>query len=516
MQTTAYDHTPYESKALLQTLPEHLAGEAMLFGMDVPDARTARVLELGCGEGANLLTLAASHPDARFVGIDLSLRQITQARDDREKLGLTNVELFHGSIADVDESFGEFDFILCHGVYSWVPDDVRGHIRRVIKERLAPNGLAYLSYNVLPGWSMRATMRDMMMYHARQYETPQDQVAQARALGKFLQEALAHSPDWDWAVLIRAEMERLGKLPDWYVFHDNLAPNNHPHWFWEVARDVHEAGLKYVGDTSIRTMIVEHFQPEVVAALEAARDDQVRLEQYMDFIRCRGFRQSILCHADRDVDRAITAERLRGLRFFPQYAPKGEQVRVDDDSDVTFQIYEGAAVTTSNRGMKAVMMAMLDAMPRLLSLDELADVCASYNQAMTPDELAGNVITMIGRDALLPRSGFPPSGTVGPRPKAFGPARLAVQKGLSLLPNRLHMMIKSNPVDRVVVRLCDGTRDRDALHAGLVASVASGELQVVNNAGERWEADALAPKLWDELDQSLVGLAKLALLDPSR
>jgi methyltransferase-like protein len=514
MKTTEYDLTPYDSKVLPQTLPEHLAGQARLFGLKVPDTRTMRVLELGCGEASNLLALACTHPDAQFVGVDLSLRQITQAREDRDKLGLTNVELFHGSIADINDSIGTFDFILCHGVYSWVPGEVRDHIRRVIRTRLRPDGLAYVSYNVLPGWAIRSTMRDMMLYHARQYEQPQDQVAQARALGNFLADALSATPDWEWTVAVKSEMARLGKLPDWYLFHDNLAENNHPHWFWEVARDFLADDLRYLGDTSIRTMIVEHFSPDIVAALADARDDQVRLEQYLDFLRCRGFRQSIFCHANREIDRHITAERLAGLRFVPSYEPQGEAVTVNDDSAATFKIFEGATITTSDRGMKAVLMAMLEQAPNALSLTELKDICRQYHTELSEDELAANVITMISRDALLARTWAPPTGTVAERPRVFGPARIAVQKGGSYLPNRRHVLVQCGPIDRVVIRLADGTRDHDALHAGLVGAVASGELQVTDGAGNLWTADAIAPKLRAELAASLNALAKLALLEP--
>src|SRR5690606_25508201 len=144
---TSYDEIPYQSTAFHYTHPDRLAGVATLFGMSPPPVATCRVLELGCAEGGNLIPMALGLPEGRFVGIDLSPRQIDDGRKVVAELGLSNIDLRPLSILDVDESLGTFDYIICHGVYSWVPEPVREAILRIMDRNLAPEGVGYISYN---------------------------------------------------------------------------------------------------------------------------------------------------------------------------------------------------------------------------------------------------------------------------------------------------------------------------------------------------------------------------------
>ena len=134
---------PYGASARPSTHPDRLATIATLFGATPPPVAEASVLELGCARGGNLIPMAVAAPDAHFVGIDLSGRQVDDAREVASKLNLTNIDLRHASILDVDASYGEFDYIICHGVYAWVPrESLRGHHGRdrgtLTRQRRAP------------------------------------------------------------------------------------------------------------------------------------------------------------------------------------------------------------------------------------------------------------------------------------------------------------------------------------------------------------------------------------------
>ncbi|MBN9521961.1 class I SAM-dependent methyltransferase [bacterium] len=185
-ESNSYDEVPYESHPYAQTHPSRLAVVARLFGLDPPPVETARVLELGAAAGGNLVPVAEAFPRARCVGIDLSARQVADGDAFIKQLGLTNVELRHASITDVDDAYGTFDYVICHGVFSWVPTAVRDAILDVCAKRLAPNGVAYVSYNTYPGWHMRGMIRDMMRYHAMRFPDAKTRVGQARALLDFL------------------------------------------------------------------------------------------------------------------------------------------------------------------------------------------------------------------------------------------------------------------------------------------------------------------------------------------
>ena len=116
-----------------------------MFGLNPPPIKTARVLELGCASGGNIAPMAESFPNAEFIGVDQSSRQIDEGLRFARAAGLTNLSLRHASIADVDESYGAFDYIVCHGVFSWVPTAVREKILEVCSRHLTRDGIAYVS-----------------------------------------------------------------------------------------------------------------------------------------------------------------------------------------------------------------------------------------------------------------------------------------------------------------------------------------------------------------------------------
>ena len=167
-----YDALPYVSVPYHQTQPARLAGIARLFGMDAPDASRASVLELGCASGGNIVPLAARFPEARFVGVDLSARQVADGQARIAALGLTNIEIVQGDIATVDLSSRRFDYVICHGVYSWVPPEVQEAMFRIMAKTLAGNGIAYVSYNTYPGWHLRTVVRDICLRHAGSARAP--------------------------------------------------------------------------------------------------------------------------------------------------------------------------------------------------------------------------------------------------------------------------------------------------------------------------------------------------------
>ncbi len=117
---STYDALPYEDYAHPEATPAHLAAVAWMFGHPAAPPARARVLEIGCATGGHLLPLAEAFPEAQFVVVDPSAAQIAQAEAHRDALGLGNVSLLARSFTDLDDSLGRFDYVLCHGVWSWV------------------------------------------------------------------------------------------------------------------------------------------------------------------------------------------------------------------------------------------------------------------------------------------------------------------------------------------------------------------------------------------------------------
>jgi SAM-dependent methyltransferase len=292
----SYDEAPYVSHPFPQSAPEHLEGIATLFGLKPAPPANARVLELGCASGGNIIPFALRHPGAQVVGLDLSAVQIAQGTERVRQLGVSNLELRQMNIEDADASLGSFDYIIAHGVYSWVPDAVRPAILRVCREHLAPGGIAYVSYNTYPGWKAREIVRDAMLFRAGARATPEEKLAYGRGMMDFLAQM---SPEG--SVLRRALDEVLPAIqaagPS-YLLHDFLEACNQPVYFRDFVTAARSQGLDYFADAEPQTMFVSNHGPQVAEPLlKEAGNDQVLMEQYLDFLTNRSFRQSLLIHA---------------------------------------------------------------------------------------------------------------------------------------------------------------------------------------------------------------------------
>ena len=255
------------------------------------------MLELGCSMGGNLIVMAQDHPDSRFLGIDASSRQIADGWKTVDALGLKNIQLRHLDILDVGEDIGEFDYIISHGVYSWVPARVQNKMLEICQRHLAPNGVAYISYNTLPGWHIRGVIRDMMFYRGMQFADPQTALAQAKALVEFVAQS-SKGADTPYQRMLQSELKHLGQMEDYYLHHEHLEENNQPLYFHEFARRLAVSGLQYLGDADFSTMVSSNFSAEVSKTLqELGAHDIVQMEQYMDFVRCRYFRKTLICRS---------------------------------------------------------------------------------------------------------------------------------------------------------------------------------------------------------------------------
>jgi SAM-dependent methyltransferase len=263
-----YDDVRYPTYPRIETHPDRLAAVATLAGLTPAPVTRCRVLEIGCGDGGNLIPMAYFLPESSFLGVDLAETAIAAGNELVRELKLRNVELRHADLRDIDGAAGPFDYILAHGLYSWLPPDIRERLMALCAGLLAPNGVAYISYNTWPGRHERHILREILLYHLRGVKSPRRKVREAR----FLLGAI-HTPA---ALAMRAGSDDL-------LFHDDLAPVNDPVWFRDFAAHAARHGLQYVGEAG-------------PGPRDVSRD--VDVEQYADFVRMRAFRQSLLCRAD--------------------------------------------------------------------------------------------------------------------------------------------------------------------------------------------------------------------------
>jgi len=304
--TTTYDIVRYPSWPVSNTHPSRIAAYAKLLGHSFKPFETSRVLEIGCGDGLNLMSMAMGAPQATFVGLDLAEAPIAYGRALAEAAKITNVTLFAQDVTKAGKDLGTFDYIIAHGVYAWVPEFVREAIMRLIGDVLAPDGIAFVSYNVEPGCKMRQILRDLMLSRMQGTEEPQERIAHAHDTLKTYIEIWDDEDPFQKALKTEAQdiLERVPSL----LFHDELGPSYDPQKLSNVVERAKLNGLEYLCDMRPRDMATMFSSPQPMTT-----EDWVHVEQSHDFAEMRRFRQSLFCRAETSIDRGLDAARLSDL-----------------------------------------------------------------------------------------------------------------------------------------------------------------------------------------------------------
>ncbi len=520
----SYDALPYDSFPYSSTHPDHLATIAKLFGMQAPDVDSARVLELGCAAGGNLIPMAVAIPSAKFVGIDLSKRQLNDGWKLIEELGLKNIDLQHRNIADVGPEDGKFDYILCHGVFSWVNHEVQEQIFAICSENLSPNGVAYISYNTNPGWYMRGMIRQMMCYHARQFDDPKSQVQQARALLDFLIKA-GSAGDETYRVLLNRELEILRGRQDSYLFHEHLEEVNEPLFFYEFIERAEKHELRYLAETQFNEMVAANFGSDVDKTLRDLNVGLIPTEQYLDFLRNRTFRRTLLCHKDVALNRHIGPEQLSGLYISCALQPSGNNRVLSDHSEMSFRTGNGPTVTVSKPSLKATLTGLARISPEAVLYDSLPALANNElggirvrdadNHRRDLQEIGGMLLEMLAKDLITLRNRPLRFATSpGDLPRVSPLIRLQTEsqtESQTQVTTLAHGMLQLSDLSRRLVPLLDGEHDRTALRNHLRDLVTQGKL-MIEQFGQNLEASVSDQVLDQLLERELVSLARNAAL----
>lgn len=330
----SYDDLMYESGAFPQTAINNLEARARLMGLQPAPAANAKVLELGCSMGGNIITQALYYPDAEFVGIDLSGRQVAQGNAIIEKMGLKNVRLEEKDILTVDESFGKFDYIIVHGIWSWVPDAVKDKIFSICRNNLTEHGIAYISYNVYPGWKRQEQLREIMYFAGR--DVLEEPLEARTRKGLDALKALAEILENDKGLGGGGKLPAMQKILNhnfYYIAHEYMEAFNDPIYVNGFIEWANRHRLAYIGDTDLHASFVswmaEHTRERILAL---AGGDYIAKEFYSDILSDRQFRRSLLCREEvGDTvrrDESVTVEVIESLNFRPA---RGETINFDEN-----------------------------------------------------------------------------------------------------------------------------------------------------------------------------------------
>lgn len=522
---TAYDRVPYPAGAYAQSHPDRLEALATLFGLEPPDSRECRVLEIGCADGSNLIPMACARPRSRFLGIDQSKRQIASGRETIADLGLSNIVLEAVDLRDFGGDEGGFDYVIAHGIYSWIPPDAQSRLLAICREMLAERGVAYISYNTNPGWRMRGMLRDMMLYHARKFDDPQTQVEQARALVQWLARSV-DSETTPYGLLLKSELEQMRHWQDAYFRHDSLEEINEPVYFHQFVERAEAHGLQYLADAEFSSMIASNFGAPIDEALNRLARDLVEMEQYLDFLRNRMFRQTLLCRRGHRLNRALGPGSLLGLRVASGLKPLDSDAMAGATAERRYAWGNRPTLTTSDPLTQAALGILAEYWPGSIPLAELAAAASAHpevgRQREDPGEgwmeregraLASTLLTCYCR-GLCELHVREPAFTVqvGERPRACPLVRWQARRGGGVT-NRRHERVELEGVDRVLATLLTGEFDLPGLATALIGRLEEGQCVLDAYTRARQEGRNARDAVAAEVPGRLARLARCALLE---
>ncbi|MEW5979697.1 MAG: class I SAM-dependent methyltransferase [Acidobacteriota bacterium] len=516
-----YDEVPYDNYALLHTHPNRMAVLARFFGMKPAPVEKCRVLELGCGNGANIIPMAYGLPDSEFMGIDLAGRPIEQGQAIIEELGLKNITLRQLDILDFPADAGVFDYIISYGIYSWVPANVRDRILEISKQHLAAQGVAFVSYNTYPGWHLRRMVREMMEYHIDPAAEPAARMQQAKAVVQFLLDSV--SDDEGYQSYLKQELKQVIKRTPATLYHDDLSPINDPVYFHQFVGHAAQYGLQYLADSDFFVALDVPLSAEMQSTLEELKTDIIRREQYLDFLRCRRFRQTLLCHGNLILDRNVDPASLDGFHFLSLSKAGVPNPSLDPGTVVEFCGERGARLSTGHPVAKAALQLLFENWPRALRFHEV--LAAVHERLATlPQPVAAEfradrqalgelLMSAYGAGLLevlvhVPRFALESSK----RPVASPLARIQLRSG-NRVTSLLHTTLDiQDTLAQALLLLLDGTHDRAAIVDELCRLIESGKASLKQGGqAVRGEADTRR-LIVEQLEGALSNIARIPLL----
>ena len=518
----SYDTIPYPSYPFDATHPDHIYTLARLFNIEAKLPDEAAILELGGASGGNLIPMAVQMPNAKFVGVDLSVRQIAEGQAMIERLGLKNIQLLARDFQDIDDSFGKFDYILCHGVFSWVPPAAQNRILELCHERLTRNGIAYVSYNAYPGWFMRGMIRQMMLHHTRQLLNPVEKIKQSRALISFLVDS-TEGQTTPHAQVLRQELEMLSRQSDAYLFHEHLEDNNHPMFFYQFMELAEANKLQFVGESSLASMVTSNLPPKAAEALTRLTNNLNHRSQYTDFVTNRMFRQSLLCHADVPVNRNLDEQRIAGARFAGSIRVETTDHDLSNEVEMDFKFANGRQLQLKSSVHKALLLTLAEAWPVSLTAAEIAErvnkrlsellVVGEQEASPTEKIVAANMLQMLARGDIDIR--FVPdrfAADIPEKPATSGLARLQAASAGPITTLR-HRTVNLDPPIRLLIQSVDGTKTREDLAQAVADLAAAGQLTISIKGEQPVDMETVSTATVNML---LEQLRKAALLLPAK
>jgi len=512
----SYDELPFESKVSRTRHVDRLATVGTLLGVAVSPPHSATVLEIGCSTGGNLIPMALEFPDAHFVGIDLSPAQIAIGRDRVQRLGLRNLDLIAGDISTVELPHEAYDYIVCHGVFSWVPEAVRGAILSVVSRLLTLDGIACISFNCQPGWAIRGIVRRVLLRKDDPKNDVPRRVRQGREVLRNFQEALGH--DRFYSLTLQKELERIQSESDSYLFHEFLERENEPFYLTNFVNLCASHELFYLGDARWgRNFYLRKDLLDLSEEALKGHHSWLDCEEYLDDVFNTGFREALLTkHLPRvptmgSLDRCFMAAQIKRVGEGP--------LRLDAVEE--FVDSRGRPHTASEPLEKIVLMNLAAAWPEAKPF-ELLKREVQHGMDFFRDErgeigeaLEGYLKTLLLRD-IADASLTAPRVVREPKDDLLVSPWVAVQSSeSSVVTNGWHDTVEIGDLERRLISGIGDGSSRAELEARLEREVHEGSLVIAEEGIPMSVSPERDENLKILITDGLTTLAQAGLLLPS-
>lgn len=480
-----YNQTPYTSYPFPQSHPRQLYLIASLFGQPAERYETARVLELGCGGGWNLIPMAFHFPQARFTGIDLSQRQVASANEAVEALKLTNIRIVKCSI-DQWQSEERYDYIICHGVFSWVGPQTQNNIFKICRDQLTENGIAYISYNVYPGWNMVKTMRQLLQWRTQGLPDHDALMSETRSFLPQLEKYLSRQ-NTPYAQFMRHQIHQVSRSEDPYLLHEYFEGYNDPVYFHQFVSQARPFGLQYLGEVYLGHSL---FLKQEQNLWEGLRDatDRLECEQMKDFIENTRFRSSLLYRGEipsTDDFMRVGTLRDKYIRCAARLEPANLTPEEVADCPATALVLDQYRMEQVEPESMMIAVLLNDYRDRSISVADFVKALLAATDLATPadaerclmDQFHLEAALRYGMVELSPEPG-PDVSQVSDRPQANAMIQYQLASELGYVTHWRHQSIRPDKMGRFLLRHMDGRRTVEELQALVMEALVSKELKL--------------------------------------
>jgi len=515
-----YNDIFFESRPSPERHVHRLSTLAFLNGLETPPALRSRVLEVGCSTGANLIPMACALPEASFVGLDISSAQIKIASRHADSLNLKNIKFIEGDVRQEESLDGPFDYVICHGMLTWVDPGIQDHLLKFIARYLSPDGVCYLSFNSLPGWRNRHTVWNAVASVRAMKCPPQEKIERAKAIIRAMSAVLvdAHRP---YGMQLKEELERNLERSNAFFAHEILNPFCSALTLPELKAKLKIYGLSYLCDANaLRSPGLWSEFPELDDELKKEFPDpataEIDTEHIADFLFPQSFRGAVVSLKKASPRLKQNPEIIENLFICSPLVPLDVQPDIFSTKAVTFCAPSEQTSEQSDPLVKSALLVLRSTWPTPIHFREL------YKSALElvglkadKDQLALLRLTLIhyfqGNHLELYREAYRTGNRSADYPEIFPFARLQSGKQEWVTTLR-HETMPVDIFDRHLMPIINGENTLTSILEKMLSYTESGALQAQSQGEKVSSPDEVLEVLKDEIQQRLEKYIEQALL----